>query len=743
MNQTPLEIVRTIYGFRDFRGKQEDIVNHMIDGGDALVIMPTGSGKSLCYQIPSIVRDGTGIIVSPLIALMQDQVNELVQMGIRAAYLNSSQSPQEQHAVEQQLRNGNLDMLYVAPERLVTPVFLALLDSISPALFTIDEAHCVSQWGHDFRPEYTRLSILRERFPNVPLIALTATADDPTRNDIIEQLHLQKAALFATGFDRPNIRYTIQTRERGNSQLFSFIRAKYREESGIVYCQSRKKVDEIADKLVEEGFNALPYHAGMGAIQRNHNQSRFMMEENVIMVATIAFGMGVNKPNVRFVVHLGLPKSLEAYHQETGRAGRDGLPADALMLYNMQDIVMARRMITRSSASRAIVEQHKFNTLLGFVETTECRRNVILAYFGEHRTENCGNCDTCLYPIETWDGTIAAQKALSCVFRTGQRFGATHLTDILTGNLTKRVSEHEHNCIKTFGCGKEMGKETWKGVYRQLVALQMLDSDPENGSLRLNDTSWSILRGEKSVSLRRESLSATAVRQVSKQESDAAMQDALRLPDATLLLDTLKAERTRISREQNIPPYSVLPDKTLLELVAYRPVQLDDLCNIHGIGQTKLAMYGEMVCDVLTAFEAEHGRPETLPPLPQRAAAKQKKKEASKTITETVQKSIDLFRKLGNVSDVAAERGLVTGTVYGHIARAVELGELTIDLVTAGMEAAELERIRTEVAAATGAGTGIKGAHNALHGVYDYGLLRCIAVDLKNLGSTPASPDEW
>lgn len=738
MNQTPLEILRTTYGFRDFRGKQEEIVNQMINGGDALVIMPTGSGKSLCYQLPSIVRDGPGIIVSPLIALMQDQVNELVQMGIRAAFLNSSQSPQEQAQVELQLRNGELDMLYVAPERLVTPVFLALLDTINPALFTIDEAHCVSQWGHDFRPEYTRLSILRERFPQVPVIALTATADGPTRNDIAEQLHLQQAPVFATGFDRPNITYSIQNRERGYDQLFSFIRSSYKDESGIVYCQSRKKVEEIAEKLITAGFNALPYHAGMSAIQRNHNQSKFMMEESVIMVATVAFGMGVNKPNVRFVAHLGLPKSLEAYHQETGRAGRDGIPADALLLYNMQDIVLARRMITRSSTNRAIIEQHKFNSLLGFVETTECRRNVILSYFGETRKEKCGNCDTCLFPVETWDGTIAAQKALSCVFRTGQRFGATHLTDILVGNLTKRVSEHEHNLIKTFACGKELGKETWKGVFRQLVALQLLDSDPENGSLKLNETSWEILRNERTVSLRRESLSATAAKHVNKKELDAAMEDALRRPDATLLLDLLKLERTKISREQNIPPYSVLPDKTLLELAAYRPIEKDDLCNIHGIGQTKLAMYGDMLLNVLLAFEAEHGRPETLPPLPQRAAAKQKKKDADKTITGTVQKSIDLFNELGDINLVAAERNLVPGTIYGHIARAVELGKVELAAVTAQLTAQEVESVRAEVAAAIGTGTGIKGAHTTLHGKYDYGLLRCIAVELKNSGS-----EEW
>lgn len=738
MNQTPLEILRSVYGFRDFRGKQEDIISHMINGGDAVVIMPTGSGKSLCYQLPSMIRQGTGIIVSPLIALMQDQVNELKQMGVRAAFLNSSQSPQEQSSVELQLRNGELDMLYVAPERLVTPVFLALLDSIQPALFTIDEAHCVSQWGHDFRPEYTRLSILRERFPSVPVIALTATADDPTRKDIVEQLALHQAALFATGFDRPNITYTIQNRERGLSQLFSFIRKKYAEESGIVYCQSRKKVEEIASKLCGEGFNALPYHAGMSAIQRNHNQSRFMMEENVIMVATIAFGMGVNKPNVRFVAHMGLPKSLEAYHQETGRAGRDGLPADALLLYNLQDIVLARRMITRSSTTRAIVEQHKFSSMLGFVETTECRRNVLLSYFGEHRSKKCENCDTCLFPVETWDGTIAAQKALSCVYRTGQRFGATHMADILTGSLNKRVSEHQHNEIKTFGCGKELGKETWKGVFRQLVALQMLESDPENGSLKLNETSWKILKSELPVRLRRESLSATAVKAVSKQEDDAALQNALRLPDATILLEQLKIERTRISREQNIPPYSVLPDKTLLELVAYRPMQMDELCNIHGIGQTKLAMYGELMLAVLNHFEAEHGRPDSLPPLPQRAAAKQKKKEASKTITDTVQKTIDLFKNLGDVQAVAAERSLVEGTVYGHIARAVELGELSIGQVTAHLNVDELELVRAQVAAAIGGGQGIKGAHAALQGAYDYGLLRCIAVDLKNTGT-----DDW
>ncbi|MEJ2405949.1 MAG: DNA helicase RecQ, partial [Candidatus Thiodiazotropha sp.] len=476
------EILRHTFGYDDFRPPQDRIISHLIDGGDALVLMPTGGGKSLCYQIPSMVRAGTGIVVSPLIALMQDQVAALRQFGVSAACLNSALPPQEANRVEQQLLAGQLDLLYVAPERLLTPRMLDLLDRSSIALFAIDEAHCVSQWGHDFRPEYIQLSQLHERFPAVPRIALTATADEPTRKEIIERLALHEAEHFIAGFDRPNIRYRIHENDgNARTRLLRFIQDEHPGEAGIVYCLSRKKVDETAAWLREQGITALPYHAGMDNRSREQHQTRFLREEGVVIVATIAFGMGIDKPDVRFVAHLNLPKSVEAYYQETGRAGRDGLPADAWMVYGLQDVITLRQMQASSEAeeSHKRIERHKLDAMLALCETTDCRRQALLGYFADPLEQPCGNCDTCLQPPETWDATVASQKALSCVHRTGQRFGVNYLVDVLLGKENERIQQFGHDRVSTYGIGDELNASEWRTLFRQLIARGLLSVDLE------------------------------------------------------------------------------------------------------------------------------------------------------------------------------------------------------------------------------------------------------------------------
>ncbi|UZP67910.1 DNA helicase RecQ [Desulfovibrio mangrovi] len=741
---TAIDVLRTVYGYHEFQGEQQRVIEHVLNGGDALVLMPTGGGKSLCYQIPSILRPGTGIVVSPLIALMQDQVSTLNQMGVRAACLNSSLSPARQREVEAALHNGSLDMLYVAPERLMTPQFLNRLDNIPIALFAIDEAHCVSQWGHDFRPEYTQLSILHERFPQVPRIALTATADGPTRRDIVDHLQLKEASAFSTGFDRPNISYTIVLKDRGMDQLLSFIRHRHAGESGIVYRVSRKKVEETAEELQAAGITALPYHAGMTAIQRNYNQERFMREEGVVMVATVAFGMGVDKPNVRFVAHLEPPRSLEAYHQETGRAGRDGLPAEAFMTYGLADVVILRKMIgSQETNSRAHLEHQKLNALLGFLETVECRRKALLGYFGETLPAPCGNCDTCLTPPQTWDGTVAAQKALSSVYRTGQRFGVAHLTDILLGKLSKRISAHGHNELKTFGCGKKLAKESWKSVFRQLVALGLLDVDMEgHGNLLLNEASWQVLRGDRNVQLRREALSTASSHGRVTPETDAALHATLSHPLTSSLLQALRNERLKLAETQDVPPYAVFPDKTLMEMAAYRPCTLEDLSNLYGVGQAKLSMYGQLFLDLMASHETTHGKPESVPDMPQRAAEKERRRTArqNRGITETIKASMDLLKTLGSPEAVAKERGLAIGTVYGHFAQALRLKEMELEEITESMNAEDMLSIREALGACIGSGSGLKGAFEALRGRFDYGLLRCIATEMRSAG---VDGDDW
>jgi ATP-dependent DNA helicase RecQ len=596
-------LLNTVFGHPAFRGAQQEIVAHVAAGGDALVLMPTGGGKSLCYQLPALLREGTALVVSPLIALMQDQVAALRQLGVRAAFLNSTLDAQEAYATERALRQGELDLLYVAPERLVMPRMLEVLAQSKLALFAIDEAHCVSQWGHDFRPEYLQLSLLHERFPGVPRIALTATADPQTRTEIIRRLMLEDARVFISSFDRPNIRYAIVDKQEARAQLLRFIEDEHAGEAGIVYCLSRKKVDETAAWLAGHGVRALPYHAGMDAAERAAHQARFQREDGVVMVATIAFGMGIDKPDVRFVAHLDLPKSIEGYYQETGRAGRDGLPADAWMAYGLGDVVQLRRMIEQSEGSEEFrrISFAKLDALLGLCETAGCRRVRLLDYFGEYLLgkpgEPCGNCDNCLEPPRTWDATEAARKALSCIYRTEQRFGAVHLIDVLLGRATERVSQWNHDKLAVFGIGADLDEPTWRSVFRQLVALGYARPDHDAfGGLRLTAASRPVLKGEQQVEMRRQVLRKG---KGAKARSPGAAADSLLEP----LLARLKAWRTEQAREQSVPPYVVFHDSTLSAIAAARPRDLDALSAIAGIGAKKLERYGPALLQLLVDWK--------------------------------------------------------------------------------------------------------------------------------------------
>jgi ATP-dependent DNA helicase RecQ len=594
----PRQILRSVFGYAQYRGQQQAIVEHLISGGDCLVLMPTGGGKSLCYQIPAMVRAGTGVIVSPLIALMQDQVDTLMQLGVRAAFLNSTLDARSAYEIEQRALTGELDLLYVAPERLLTPRFLDLLQRMTIALFAIDEAHCVSQWGHDFRPEYRELSVLHQRFPNVPRIALTATADGPTRNEIIERLDLANAQRFVASFDRPNISYRIEHKDDVRRQLLGFLDG-HRADAGIIYCLTRKKVEQTAAFLAEKGWSARPYHAGLDAATRAENQTRFLRDEGIVMVATIAFGMGIDKPNIRFVAHLDLPKSIEGYYQETGRAGRDGLPAQAWLAYGLGDVVTLRQMVDGSEAGeeRKRLERQKLDALLGFCESTQCRRHTLLQYFGEAYPEHCGNCDNCLDPPQTWDATVAAQKALSCVFRTGQRFGAGHVIDVLLGKSTDKVIQFGHQKASTFGIGAELNDRQWRSVLRQLVAAGVLSVDLEGyGGLRLTPASRAVLKGEQPITLRLDP--------VRKAPQKAAREAPTMHAHDESLWQALREARLRIARRQGVPPYVIFHDSTLREMLARRPRTLDDLAEVSGVGARKLEQYGETFLSVLLGTSA-------------------------------------------------------------------------------------------------------------------------------------------
>lgn len=595
MSDPALDLLRRVFGHPAFRGEQAQIVEHVSGGGDALVLMPTGGGKSLCYQLPALLRDGCGLVVSPLIALMQDQVEALRQLGVSAAYLNSTLDAAAASEVERQLLAGELDLLYVAPERLLTGRFLSLLERARIGLFAIDEAHCVSQWGHDFRPEYRQLTVLHERWPDIPRIALTATADAPTRREIAERLALEDARQFVSSFDRPNLRYRVVHKDGGGIRQLQDFLAGHRGESGIVYAFSRKRVESVAEQLQAAGIKALPYHAGMDAKLRAGNQRRFLQEDGVVMVATIAFGMGIDKPDVRFVAHVDLPKSIEGYYQETGRAGRDGAPAELWLSYGLGDMVNLRQMIQQGEAGeeRKRLELGKLDALLGYCESTQCRRQALLGWFGEPHPGACGNCDNCLDPPVSWDGTQAARKALSCVYRTGQRFGAGHIIDVLRGADTEKVRQWGHERLSTWSIGNDLDERQWRGVFRQLVAAGLLEADVEHhGALRLTAASGPVLRGERELRFRHEPVKPPRGRK--SRGGTAAPMIELDV-DSQLRFDALREWRATTAREQNVPAYVIFHDSTLRAIAEAAPDDLDELARIPGIGASKLDRYGEAV----------------------------------------------------------------------------------------------------------------------------------------------------
>lgn len=694
-------ILQSTFGYGEFRHSQAAVIEALLKGDDALVLMPTGGGKSLCYQIPALVRDGTAIVVSPLIALMQDQVDALSQLGVEAAFLNSSLSAGKAQAITQQLLNGELDLLYVAPERLLNGQMLGLLERCQISLFAIDEAHCVSQWGHDFRPEYQRLTILHERFPTVPRIALTATADQRTRDEIISQLGLEKAQVFINSFDRPNIHYSISDGSNPKQRLWRFLEQRHARDAGIVYCLSRKKVEATAEWLCDQGRVALPYHAGLPQEVRQQNQHRFLREEGVIIVATIAFGMGIDKPDVRFVVHLSLPKSVEAYYQETGRAGRDGEPASAWMAYGLQDVITLRQFTQNSNADEAHkrVEHHKLESMLGLCELISCRRYALLAYFEEESAERCGNCDNCLSPPEKWDGTVAAQKALSTIFRTEQRFGVSYIVDILVGKVDERIERNGHDQISTFGIGKELAVAEWRSLFRQLIALGYVDIDAERfGALRLTEKCRPILKSKQQLNLRKQ-VKEERISKGKKKKSHVRPQDEP-------LWEALRALRSQLAGEAGVPPYVIFHDTTLQEMLKKRPKSTADLRTISGVGEQKLGRYGEK-------FLAEIAKQPLSDLLNNRLSA-------------TVNETLMLYQQGLTIEQLAHRRDLRTSSIYTHLADAIEVGLLEVLDVT-DLDKGEYDEIVFTIESLAEENKGrLKAVYEALDEAYDYGILKCV-----------------
>ncbi|MGK0444116.1 MAG: ATP-dependent DNA helicase RecQ [Bermanella sp.] len=600
MMQTAYTVLNTVFGYQAFRPPQDQVIEAALNGEDVFVLMPTGGGKSLCYQIPALVREGVGIVISPLIALMQDQVSALTQAGVRAACMNSAMGSDHNYQVEQQALRGELDMIYIAPERLALQRTLDWLGQCQLSLFAIDEAHCVSQWGHDFRSDYLQLSVLQQVFPQVPRIALTATADAKTREEIIVRLGLENARVFMSGFDRPNIQYRITQKNNPKKQLLTFLQAEHSGHAGVVYCLSRNKVEATAQWLSEQGVNALPYHAGLDKTVRQRNQERFLREDGIVMVATIAFGMGIDKPDVRFVAHLDLPKSIEAYYQETGRAGRDGQPSTAWMAYGLEDVIKLKQMMAGSDANENFkrIEQQKLNGMLGLAELTSCRRQTLIGYFGDALAEPCGNCDNCLTLVQTWDGTEAARKALSCVYRTDQRFGVVHLINVLLGKLTDKITQFDHNKVSTFGIGQDLSEAQWRSVFRQLVARGYLNVNFDYGQLFLSDTSRAILRGEESLMLRVDTMQTK-----SSMGSDNKKTKSMDIADNDLALwDALRACRKQLATEQGIPPFMIFHDATLKDMLENKPSSLENFARISGVGQKKLDKYGAQFLAVLNDY---------------------------------------------------------------------------------------------------------------------------------------------
>ncbi len=700
MEDAALNYLRNTFGYSDFRLQQREIIQTLVDAGDAVVLMPTGGGKSLCYQIPSLLRKGTGIVISPLIALMHDQVIALKQLGINAAYLNSTLDAQTTRQTEADLINGKLDMLYVAPERLTTAGFLNLLTQTDISLFAIDEAHCVSQWGHDFRPDYIKLSVLHEQFPEIPRIALTATADKRTRAEIKHRLALGNANEYISSFDRPNICYRItEAQSNARTALLRFIQNEHENDSGIVYCLSRKKVENTALWLTEKGFTALPYHAGLSTQVREQNQHRFLNEDAVIIVATIAFGMGIDKPDVRFVAHLNLPKSMEAYYQETGRAGRDGQPADAWMAYGLQDVITLKQMMATSSAEEQYkrIEHHKLEAMLGFTEITSCRRQALLDYFGENLNQPCGNCDNCLTPVETWDATVAAQKALSCVHRTGQRFGVNYLIDVITGKDNDRIKQFGHDNLSVFSIGKEFDARQWRSIYRQLISRNLLTVDLEgHGSLRLTEQCRSVLRGEQTLLLRKESKRAKSSRKGRKSYNTDKISN-------NLLWEVLRDCRKKLAEENNVPPFVIFHDATLAEMMERQPSNREQFLRLNGVGESKLEKYADTFLKVIN----NHIDTE--------------KQDA----TDTVNESLLLFRSGMDINAVANQRNLKPSTVYSHLADCIEQGEIKLNEVI-DLNEQEINIIHETLLSLDDGNKKLKPVFDALDGMYDYNTLRCV-----------------
>ncbi|MDM8560221.1 DNA helicase RecQ [Candidatus Parabeggiatoa sp. HSG14] len=722
---TPQEILHNIFGYQHFRGDQEKIIQHVLADGDALVLMPTGGGKSLCYQIPALIRPGVAIVISPLIALMQDQVSALQQFGVRADCLNSSLTYERACQVSTQLRRGELDLLYVAPEKLMTTRFLEFLGTAKIALFAIDEAHCVSQWGHDFRPEYTGLSILQQRFPEIPRIALTATADGPTQRDIITHLGLHNAKTYIAGFNRPNIRYRVVQKQNARNQLLTFLSDEgHYGDAGIIYCLSKKEVDKTAVWFTKQGWQALPYHAGLDKSVRQQNQMRFLREEGLIVVATIAFGMGIDKPNVRFVAHLDLPKSLEAYYQETGRAGRDGLPANAWMAYGLQDVVMLSKLLNKSEADEQHkrIDWHKLQSIWAYCEMTTCRRQALLAYFDDYLPEPCGNCDTCLEPVATWDGTEAAQKALSCVYRTGQRFGVNYLIDVLLGKKTdERVERRGHDRVSTFGIGKELSQGEWYSVFRQLIAKGFLTVDIEGyGSLQLNENSRPLLRGEERVDLRKDILKS----QKKPEKSYGRSSRQSFVGNDKILMETLRAKRMELALAQDVVPYRIFHDSTLEDMILQHPRTLNEFARLSGVGGIKLEHYGQIFIDVLDAHALQYG--ETVP----KKATNSVPTPENIDFSDTVETTLQAFNQGQSLEQIAEQRQLKSSTIYGHLSEAIERGHLELHQVIKITDA-ELHNIEEELLNRPQEEQHtLKSVFDIFEGMYDYNILRCIRANL-------------
>ena len=704
MNKKPIEILKTVFGYDSFRGQQQEVIEHVLAGQDALVLMPTGGGKSLCYQIPALIRPGVGIVISPLIALMQDQVSALLQLGVKAAFLNSTLSAEEARRIEIQLLDDELDLLYIAPERLTSVRTSALFDRIRIALFAIDEAHCVSQWGHDFRVDYLQLSMLHEQYPDIPRIALTATADEKTRQEIILRLRLEQAPLFLSGFDRPNIRYRIVQKQNARQQLIDFILAEHAGDAGIVYCLSRKKVDETAEWLRTKGINALAYHAGMAGDLRYRHQHRFLMEDGLVIVATIAFGMGIDKPNVRFVAHLDLPKSVEAYYQETGRAGRDGLPANAWMAYGLQDVITLRRMLADSNADEAHkrLEMHKLDAMLALCEQVHCRRQALLNYFGDHLEQPCNNCDTCLDTVETWDGSLVAQQALSCIYRTGQRFGVGYLIDVLRGKLTERITSFAHDKQSTFGIGKELDEQQWSSVFRQLVARGLVAVNFDHfGVLQLTNACRPILRGEQQLILRKD-LKPEKIKPGKKTTSSKTVSEV-----NAALWDALRAKRREIADAQDVPPYIIFHDATLMAMLETKPVTRQQMASLPGVGEQKLKLYGDQFLAVISEYADEHKVP------------------------DTVVDSVDLLKLGYSVQQIAQKRGYKEDTIYNHFSQALEQGMLSLrDVVE--LPEQDIKRIEEAILSLPiEQQNALKPVYELFDGQYSYGVLRCVRAALQ------------